>query len=98
MWCAVAKTKKSKPRLCQCGPLTGFLLFIKTNVPLANRGLAQVDLPLEYLRVSPTAVAARRHTSGCDQGLVGPALFLRAHQLLGDWRDQPRELVAGQSP
>ena len=27
IWCAVARTKKSKPRLQQCGPLTGFLLL-----------------------------------------------------------------------
>jgi hypothetical protein len=47
VWCAVARTMKSKPRLQQCGPLTGFLLFVKVNVPLANRGLAQVDLPPE---------------------------------------------------
>ena len=47
VWCAVARTMKSKPRLGQCGPLTGFLLFVKVNVPLANRGMAQVDLPTE---------------------------------------------------
>ncbi|MEI6396065.1 MAG: hypothetical protein WCT12_33795 [Verrucomicrobiota bacterium] len=34
LWDQVARTKKSKPRLCQCGPLTGFLLFVKVNVPL----------------------------------------------------------------
>ena len=50
VWCAVARTMKSKPRLQQCGPLTGFLLFVKVNVPLANRGLAQVDLPTEGRR------------------------------------------------
>src|ERR1017187_9775451 len=43
IWCAVARTKKPKPRLLQCGPLTGFLLFVKINVALANPGLAQVD-------------------------------------------------------
>ena len=53
VWCAVAKTKKSKPRLVQCGPLTGFLLFMKVNVPLVNRCLSQVDLPMEYPYGSP---------------------------------------------
>jgi hypothetical protein len=37
IWNAVARTKKSKPRL-GCGPLAGFNLFVKINVALANRG------------------------------------------------------------
>jgi hypothetical protein len=45
IWCRVAHKKWSKPRLCQKGRLTGILLFMKVNVALANRGLAQVDLP-----------------------------------------------------
>ena len=45
IWCVVARKMKSKPRLLQRGPLTGFLLFVKVNVSLANRGIAQVDLP-----------------------------------------------------
>jgi len=56
IWCAVARTRKSKPRLCQCGPLTGFLLFVKVNVPLANRGIAQVDLPPGYASYALTCL------------------------------------------
>jgi hypothetical protein len=48
VWIAVARTQWSKTRLFQRGRLTGCQLFVKTNVPLANRGLAQVDLPPEY--------------------------------------------------
>ena len=48
IWCAVAKRKKSRVRLRQCGPLTGFLYFVKINVALAHRGVAQVDLPPEH--------------------------------------------------
>ena len=45
IWIAVASTMKTKPRLDQCGVMPGFNLFIKVNVPLANRGQAQLDLP-----------------------------------------------------
>src|ERR1035437_4306428 len=49
-WIAVVRTMKSKPRLFQCGPLTGCQLFVKTNVALANRGKPQVDLPTNHPR------------------------------------------------
>jgi hypothetical protein len=98
IWCAVAKTKKSKPRLCQCGPLTGFLLFVKVNVPLANRGLAQVDLPPGYAACSRPAVPNVFHTTRFDQPPVGPVLFLRANQFVADWQDRPQECMAGQPP
>ena len=38
VWIAVAATILSKPRLSQCGPLTGLQLFVKVNVYLAYRG------------------------------------------------------------
>ena len=98
LWKAVAKTKKSKPRLLQCGPLTGFLLFMKVNVPLVNRGLPQVDLPMEYSRASQPAVSSPLRISRFDQPPVGPVLFLQANQLLGDWQDRPQEFMAGQPP
>jgi hypothetical protein len=50
VWIAVASTMKTKPRLDQCGVMPGFNLFIRVNVGLANRGLAQVDLPTEDQR------------------------------------------------
>jgi hypothetical protein len=98
IWCSVARTKKSKPRLCQCGPLTGFLLFMKVNVPLANRGLAQVDLPPEFLRALEAEAASRPGIGSFDQAPIGPALFLRAKQLLEDWQDCPQKFMAGQPP
>jgi hypothetical protein len=98
VWCAVAKTKKSKPRLLQCGPLTGFLLFMKVNVPLVNRGLPQVDLPMEYPRAPQPAVSSPLRISRFDQPPVGPVLFLHAHQLLGDWQVLSEEFMAGQPP
>jgi hypothetical protein len=45
VWIAVGATIMSKPRLDQCGPLTGCQLFVKTNVALVNQGKPQVDLP-----------------------------------------------------
>ena len=98
IWCKVARTKKSKPRLCQCGPLAGSLLFMKVNVPLVNRGLAQVDLPVEFLRALEAAAARRPDTGSFDQPPIGPVLFLRANQLISGWQDYPRKIVAGQPP
>jgi hypothetical protein len=98
IWCAVAKTKKSKPRLCQCGPLTGFLLFMKVNVRLVNRGLPQVDLPLEYPRASQPGVLIPLRIGQFDQLPVGPVLFLRANQVVGDWQEHPQDFMAGQPP
>ncbi len=98
IWCVLAKTKKSKPRLLQCGPLTGFLLFMKVNVPLVDRGLPQVDLPIEYPRGPQPAVSRLLRISNFDQVPVGPVRFLHANHLLGDWQIHPRECVAGKSP
>jgi hypothetical protein len=50
VWIAVASTMKTKPRLEQCGVLTGCQLFVKVNVALVNRGKPQVDLPMEGRR------------------------------------------------
>jgi len=98
IWCAVARTKKSKPRLQQCGPLTGFLLFVKINVALANRGLPQVDLPPEYSQDSERIVAGLLYTGKFDQPPVGPVLFLRGNQLIDDWQERRQEFMAGQPP
>jgi len=94
VWCAVARRKKSKPRLRQCGPLTGFLLFVKINVALANRGLAQVDLPPEASQASQRIVSSLNHTGKFDQPTVGPTLFLRANRLIGGWDNARRQLAA----
>jgi hypothetical protein len=58
-WIAVAATMKSKPRLFQCGALTGFNFFVKLNVSLANRGIAQIDLPTEHAQPPKRAVSSR---------------------------------------
>jgi hypothetical protein len=98
IWCQVARTKWSKPRLCQKGRLTGILLFMKVNVALANQGLAQVDLPPGYLKVPQPAMPPPLQSGSFDQPPVGPMLFLHANQLLGDWQVNPQACLAGQSP
>jgi hypothetical protein len=98
IWCAVARTKKSKPRLGQCGPLTGFLLFMKVNVRLVHRGLPQVDLPLEYPLASQPGVLGALRIGEFDQPPVGPVLFLRANQVVDDWQEHPQDFMAGQPP
>jgi len=80
IWCAVARRKKSKVRLCQCGPLTGFLYFVKVNVALANRGLPQVDLPPESSQAAQQIVLSLNYTGKFEQPPVGPTLFLRGSQ------------------
>jgi len=92
---AVARTRKTRPRLLQCGRMPGFNYFVQVNVARVNRGLAQVDLPLEFLRALE-AEAAGRPDIGCfGQPPIGPALFLRAKQFLEDWRGHPQEFMAG---
>jgi hypothetical protein len=98
IWCRAARTKWSKPRLCQKGRLTGILLFMKVNVALANRGLAQVDLPPGYLKASQPAVSTLLLSGKVDQPPVGPVLFLHANQLLGDWQVHLQECLASQPP
>src|ERR1035437_5176417 len=40
VWIAVAATMKTKPRLFQCGALTGFNFFVKAHVGVGDRGIA----------------------------------------------------------
>jgi hypothetical protein len=98
IWCRVAHKKWSKPRLCQKGRLTGILLFMKVNVALANRGLAQVDLPPGYLKVVQPAMPIPLQSGKFDQPPVGPVLFLQANQLIEGWRTNQQECLAGQPP
>jgi hypothetical protein len=98
IWCQVARTKWSKPRLCQKGRLTGILLFMKVNVALANRGMAQIDLPPEYPQVPQPAISVQPCTGSFDQSPVGPMLFLQANHLLDGWQANPKQCVASQPP
>src|ERR1035438_7918552 len=90
IWCQVARTKWSKPRLCQKGRLTGILLFMHVNVALANRGLAQVDLPSGISKVPQPTVASLLQSGRFDQPPVGPVLFLLANQLIDGWQTHPQ--------
>jgi hypothetical protein len=92
---AVASTKKTKPRLMQCGRMPGFNYFVQINVARVNRGLAQVDLPLEFLRALEAEAAGQPDIGSFGQPPIGPALFLRAKQLLEDWREHPQKFMAG---
>ena len=85
VWCAVARRKKSRVRLRQCGPLTGFLYFVKVNVALAHRGVAQVDLPPEHSEAAERTVISLNYSGRFEQWPVGPTRFLRANQLMGGW-------------
>ena len=98
IWCLIASTMKSKPRLRQCGRLTGFLLFVKINVALAHRGLAQVDLPPGYSEASQGTALSFPETGKFDQAPVGPTLFLRANKVDAGWDKLLRQLVAGLPP
>jgi hypothetical protein len=94
-WIAIASTRKTRRRLLQCGRMTGFNYFVQVNVARVNRGLAQVDLPLEFLRALEAEAAGRPDVGSFDQPPIGPALFLRAKQLLDDWREHPQEFMTG---
>jgi len=93
IWCAVARHKKSRVRLRQCGPLSGFLYFVKINVALANRGVAQVDQPPEHCEAAERAVLSLNYSGRFEQLAVGPTLYLRADRLLGGWDKAPRRLA-----
>jgi hypothetical protein len=82
IWCAAAKHKKSRVRLRQCGRLSGFLYFMKINVALAYRGVAQVDLPPEHCEATERAVISLNYSGRFEQLPVGPTLCLRASQLM----------------
>jgi hypothetical protein len=98
IWCVVARKIKSKPRLLQRGPLTGFLLFVKVNVALANRGLRQVDLPLEYPLSPKLTVASLFNARRFSQLPIGPMLFLQAMQMLDGQEAEPAEFTVGVPP
>ena len=85
IWRAAAKHKKSRVRLRQCGPLSGFLYFVKVNVALANRGVVQVDLPPEHSDAAERMVKSLNYSGRFEQWPVGPTRFLRANQLMGGW-------------
>ena len=93
VWIAVARTKWSKPRLGK-GRLTGCQLFVKINVPLANQGKQQVDLPPEHPRLSKVAASSLSCPSRFDQSPVGPILFLQANQFIASWPHDPRKSTA----
>jgi len=95
VWIVVASTRKTRPRLLQCGRMPGFNYFVQVNVARVNRGLAQVDLPLEFLRALEAEAAGRPDIGSFDQPPIGPALFLRAKQILEDWREHPQKFMAG---
>ena len=95
IWCAAAKHKKSRVRLRQCSRLSGFLYFMKINVALANRGLAQVDLPPEHCEAAERAVLSLNYSGRFEQFPVGPTLYLRANRLMGGWDRAPRQLAVG---
>jgi hypothetical protein len=75
--------------------MPGFNYFVQINVARVNRGLAQVDLPLEFLRALEAEAAGRPDIGSFDQPPIGPALFLRAKQFLEDWRENPQKFMSG---
>jgi hypothetical protein len=93
VWCAAAKRKKSRVRLRQCGPLSGFLYFVKINVALAYRGLAQVDLPPEHCEAAQRIVISLNYSGRFEQLPIGPALFLRTNRLIRGWHIAARQLT-----
>ena len=98
VWDAVARTKKSRRRLGQSGPLTGFNFFVKINVALVNRGLAQIDLPPEYPCAPRRAEANLFQARRLDQPPVGPMLYLQANQLIDGLDDAPHKFAVGVAP
>ena len=95
VWMAVARTRKTRPRLLQCGRMPGFNYFVKVNVARVNRGLPEVDLPLEFLRALEAEAANRLDLGSFDQPPIGPELFLRAKRFLEEGRDHPERFMAG---
>ena len=94
VWIAVAWTMMSRPRLAQCGPLTGCQLFVKVNVRLANRGQPQVDLPPPCPGFPRLAIADLFCRRRFGQPPIGPLLFLQAHRLMDACRRAPRKVTA----
>jgi len=63
-WNEDAAKHQSNPRLHQSGPLTGWNLFHKLNLPLAYYGRPQLDLPSPFPRFPRPAVSALGITNG----------------------------------
>lgn len=98
-WIAVAATILSKPRLAQCGPLTGLQLFVKVNVCLAYRGLPQVDLPPLCFRSPRRAVPSPYDTSRSRQVPAAYTTYFLANRLLADWtRHRHKRLARHPAP
>ena len=91
----VASTRKTRRRLLQCGRMPGFNYFVQVNVARVNRGLPEVDLPLEFLRALEAEAAGRPDMGSFGQPPIGPALFLRAKKILEDWREHPQKFMSG---
>jgi hypothetical protein len=64
---------------------------VKVNVPLANRGLAQLDLPPGYGPGPQLAVPGVCGIASFDQPAVGPTLFLQGNRLLKGREGVPRK-------
>ncbi len=56
LWCAAAKTRKTRRRLGQQWPRPGFNYYVQVDVALAHRGLPLADVPPGR---SVTALTAR---------------------------------------
>ena len=84
-WIARASTIMSRPRLSQCGPLTGCQLFVKVNVARVHRGQPQVDLPPAYLGQPQPPVLYPDRTRRFGQLPVAATLFLQTHHRLLAW-------------
>ena len=98
-WIAAAALILSKPRLAQSGALTGLQLFVKVNVYLAYRGLAQVDLPPLVFRCPRRAVPSPYDTKASSQVPVAHTTYLQANRLLADWtRDRHKRLSRHPAP
>jgi hypothetical protein len=59
----------------------GFLLFVKVNVALANRGLAQLDLPPGYAPLAQPAAPGRFEITRFDQSPLGPTFHRQARPM-----------------
>ena len=70
-WCSAAKSKLTRRRLGQRFPMKGFYYYVQVNVPLANRGLPQVDLPpADTAQTGPSAPLLSQILVKYDRGLL----------------------------
>jgi hypothetical protein len=98
LWDAEAARKKTRKRLGQCGPMTGWNYWLQVNVRRVNRGLAPLELPPEYLQRLQAASATAIATVFLTRPLLGPALFLQANRLLLTENASPVRFPAGLPP